>query len=149
MPPNRKTSRRLSRDNDTASSSLSPVPGVTTPAATAMDIDEKDENAIDDDSSSDEHQPPPAPAVPHLQTFGEDPSTFPDPTVYDIREITPGMDDDTKREIFSVAHYPESNLEDLIPGTPPDKDFSNAKPTNQVQFNTFSTYIEPYFRPYT
>ncbi|KAH8649412.1 putative chromatin-remodeling complexes subunit NGG1 [Tricladium varicosporioides] len=149
MPPNRKASRRLSRDNDTASSSLSPVPGVTTPAATAMDIDGKDENAIDDDSSSDEHQPPPAPAVPHLQTFGEDPSTFPDPTVYEIREITPGMDDDTKREIFSVAHYPESNLEDLIAGTPPDKDFSSAKPTNQVQFNTFSTYIEPYFRPYT
>ncbi|KAF4631643.1 hypothetical protein G7Y89_g6489 [Cudoniella acicularis] len=148
MPTAGKNSRRLSRDNDTASSSLSPV-AVATPAATGMDIDEKDENAMDDDSSSDEHQPPPAPAVPHLQTFGEDPSTFPDPTVYDIREITDDMDDDTKREIFSVAYFPESNLEDLIPGTPPDKDFSNAKPTNQVQFNTFSTYLEPYFRSYT
>jgi transcriptional adapter 3 len=114
-----------------------------------MDVDEKDEAAIDDDSSSDEHQPPPAPAIPHLQTFGDDPSTFPDPTVYDIREVTPDMDDDTKREIYSVAYFPESNLEDLIPGTPPDKDFSNAKPTNQVQANTFATYLEPYFRAYT
>jgi len=114
-----------------------------------MDVDEKDEAAIDDDSSSDEHQPPPAPAIPHLQTFGDDPSTFPDPTVYEIREVTPNMDDDIKREIYSVAYFPESNLEDLIPGTPPDKDFSNAKPTNQVQANTFATYLEPYFRAYT
>lgn len=113
-----------------------------------MDIDEPNP-AVDSESSSDEHQPPPAPAVPRLQTFGDDPSTFPDPTVYDIRAVTPDMDHDTKREIYSVAYFPRSNLEDLIPGTPPDKDFSNAKPTNQVQSNTFSTYLEPYFRPYT
>lgn len=146
-PSARKASRRLSGD-DSASSSLSPV-APATPAATGMDVDEKEETAIDDDSSSDEHQPPPAPAIPHLQYFGDDPSTFPDPTVYEIREVTPDMDDDMKREIYSVAYFPESNLEDLIPGTAPDKDFSNAKPTNQVQANTFATYLEPYFRAYT
>jgi len=112
-----------------------------------MDFDEKDVN--DDESSADEHQPKPAPAVPHLQTFGEDPSTFPDPTIYEIRQVTPDMDDDMKREIYSVAVFPSRNLEDLIPGSPPDKDFSNAKPTNQVQANTFATYLEPYFRPFT
>ncbi|RDL42390.1 Uncharacterized protein BP5553_02369 [Venustampulla echinocandica] len=148
MPTGRKASRRLSRDNDSASSSLSPV-APATPTATGMDIDEKEGGAAVDESSSDEHQPPPAPAIPHLQTFGDDPSTFPDPTVYEIRDVTDGMDDDTKREIYSVSYFPESNLEHLIPGTPPDKDFSNAKPTNQVQANTFATYLEPYFRPYT
>lgn len=51
--------------------------------------------------------------------------------------------------IYSVAQYPHDDLHDLIPGTPPDKDFSNAKPTNQVAANTFATYLEPYFRPFT
>lgn len=132
------------RDNDSASSSLSPV-AVATPA-TGVDIDNKDE---DDDSSADEHQPPPAPAIPHLQTFGDNPHTFPDSTIYEILPIKPSMTVEEKKEIYSVAHFPETDLDDLIPGTPPDKDFSNAKPTNQVQANTFATYIEPYFRPFT
>ncbi|CZT46793.1 related to NGG1-general transcriptional adaptor or co-activator [Rhynchosporium secalis] len=139
----RKASRE--RDNDSGSSSLSPVPvAVATPTATGMDVDKDD----DDDSSSDEHQPPPAPAVPHLQTFGEDPNTFPDSTVYEIRSPRPGMSREEKCELYSVAGFPEDDLEEFIPDTPPDKDFSNAKPTNQVQANTFASYIEPYFRPF-
>ena len=59
------------------------------------------------------------------------------------------MDDDEKREIYSVASFPHSDLRHLIAGTIPDKDFSNAKPTNQVNSNTFATYLEPYFRPLT
>ena len=43
------------------------------------------------------HQPTPAPAIPQFQTFGPDPSTFPDPTVYEIREVTPGMADEERR----------------------------------------------------
>ncbi len=104
---------------------------------------------MDDDSSSDEHQPPPAPTVTHVQTFGDDPSTFPDPTVYEIREVKPGMTEEEIKEIYAVADYPHDDLHDLIPGTPPDKDFSNAKPSNQVQATTFATYLEPYFRPFT
>lgn len=142
----RKQARKMSRDNDSASSSLSPV-AVATPAG-GMEADEKD-GADEDDSSSDEHQLKPAPAIPHLQTFGDDPSTFPDPTVYEIRPILPGMTDDEKREIYSVAVFPKSNLEDLIAGDPPDKDFSNPKPNSQVQATTFASYIEPYFRPFT
>lgn len=140
-----------SRDNDSASSSLSPVPvAVATPAATGMDIDEKDA-AEDSDSSMDEHQPPSAPAVPHLQIFGDDPSTFPDSTVYEVPgyRTTKDLPRSKKKEIYSVSYFPKEDLEDLIPGTPPDKDFSNAKPTNQVQANTFATYLEPYFRPFT
>jgi transcriptional adapter 3 len=87
------------------------------------------------------------PAVPQYQTFGADPSTFDDPTIYQIREIEAGMSEEEIKEIYSVAGYPHDDLHDLIPGTPPDSDFSNAKPTNQVAFNTFATYIEPYFRP--
>ena len=115
-----------------------------------MDADDKTkaEANDDDDSSSDDGRPPP-PARPQANTFGDDPSTFPDPTVYEILPVTPGMTEDEIKEIYSVAGYPKSDLADLIAGDPPDKDFSSAKPSNQINFSTFSTYIEPYFRPFT
>lgn len=59
------------------------------------------------------------------------------------------MSDDEKKEIYSVARFPSSDLRHLMAGTPPDKDFSNAKPTNQVSANTFLTYIDPFVRPLT
>jgi transcriptional adapter 3 len=59
------------------------------------------------------------------------------------------MTEDDIKEIYSVAVYPPDDLHELTPGTPPDKDFSNAKPANQVAANTFATFIEPYFRPFT
>lgn len=40
-------------------------------------------------------------------------------------------------------------MTDLGPGDPPDEDFSKAKPSNQVAMNTFNTYIDPYFRPFS
>ncbi|EPE06019.1 transcriptional regulator [Ophiostoma piceae UAMH 11346] len=108
----------------------------------------EEEESEDSESSEDEGAPPPRP-VPQHQTFGEDPSTFPDPTVYEIREVTPGMSIDEIKEIYSVSTFPKSDLADLIAGNPPDKDFSSAKPSNQINFSTFSTYIEPYFRAFT
>lgn len=95
------------------------------------------------------HQPPPAPAVPQYQTFGPDPSKFDDPTIYHIRDVTPGMSEEEKKEIFSVAEYPSSDLHHLTPGTPPDKDFSNAKPPSQINASVFANYVEPYIRPLT
>ncbi|KAF2200654.1 hypothetical protein GQ43DRAFT_441379 [Delitschia confertaspora ATCC 74209] len=95
------------------------------------------------------HQPAPAPAVPHYQTFGPDPSTFDDPTIYHIREVTPGMTEDEIKEIYCVADYPPSDLHELTPGTPPDKDFSNAKPATQVNATVFANYVEPFIRPLT
>lgn len=59
------------------------------------------------------------------------------------------MSDEQKKEIYSVAVFPKSDLRHMMAGTPPDRDFSNAKPTNQVSANTFLTYIEPYVRPLT
>lgn len=59
------------------------------------------------------------------------------------------MTDEQKKEIFCVARFPKDDLTSLIAGTPPDKDFSNAKPANQVNANTFAAYIEPYLRPLT
>ncbi|KAI9648593.1 Transcriptional regulator [Ciborinia camelliae] len=149
---NHKHHRKLSkeRDNDSVSSSLSP-PAPATPSA-GMNVDTKQNGAAEDESSSDEHQPPPAPKIPNYQTFGADPSTFPDPTIYEITKIKPGdprVSEADKKRFYSVAAFPKNDLHDLIPGTPPDKDFSNAKPTNQVQANTFATYLEPYFRPFT
>ncbi|KAL4949917.1 histone acetyltransferases subunit 3-domain-containing protein [Aspergillus filifer] len=98
------------------------------------------------DDSSESHQPEPAPAVPQIQVFGPNPLKFDDPTIYHIRDVEPGMTDDEKKEIFSVNVFPESDLRHLMAGTPPDRDFSNAKPTNQVNANTFLQYIEPYVR---
>lgn len=97
--------------------------------------------------SAESHQREPAPTVPQVQVFGPNPIKFDDPTIYHIRDVTPEMSDDDKKEIYSVAVFPQSDLSDLMAGTPPDKDFSNAKPANQVSANTFQAYIEPFVRP--
>jgi len=109
----------------------------TSPTRTDASIDEQEENRII-------HRPPPMPQ----QGFFPDPLA-PDPVIYHIREVTRGMTDDERKEIYSVAAFPTKDLTDQIAGTPPDKDFSNAKPTNQVAANTFLTYVEPYVRPLT
>lgn len=87
--------------------------------------------------------------MPQYQTFGPDPSKFDDPTIYHIREVTDDMTDEQKRDIYGVKSFPKSDLSDLIAGKVADKDFSNAKPTNQVNANTFHAYVEPYVRPLT
>ena len=57
---------------------------------------------------------------------------------------------DYLKKKYAVASYPENDLQDLLPGKIPDTDFSkNKPPTNQVQFSTFQSYIESYFRPFT
>jgi hypothetical protein len=90
------------------------------------------------------HRPPPAPQ----NGFFPDPLA-PDPVIYHIRDVTPGMTEQDKKEIYSVTSYPTKDLSDQIAGVPPDKDFSNAKPTNQVAANTFLTFVESYLRPLT
>lgn len=121
-----------------------------------MDVDDKNkakkktEDDDDSDSSSDDEGAPPPPRVPQAMTFGDDPSTFPDPTVYQITKVDwKNMADEEIKEATSVEVYPKTDLADLIAGVPPDKDFSSAKPSNQIAFNTFSSYVEPYFRPFT
>ena len=48
---------------------------------------------------------------------------------------------------YGVASYPERDLLDMLPGKIPDTDFSkNKPPTNQVQFTTYQSYIESFFR---
>ncbi|KAI1097646.1 histone acetyltransferases subunit 3-domain-containing protein [Jackrogersella minutella] len=140
--------RKLSRDNDSASSSLSPV-APATPGAMEVDEKAKLDTKVEDDSESEDEGAPPRREAPQIQTFGEDPSTYPDPTVYEIREVKPGMTVDELKELYSVAVFPKSDLADMIAGDPPNKDFSSAKPSNQISFSTFSTYLEPYFRPFT
>ncbi|KAI9722140.1 MAG: Transcriptional regulator [Chrysothrix sp. TS-e1954] len=99
--------------------------------------------------SEETHQPRPATTIPQAQTFGEDPSTFEDPTIYHIRGVPHDATDEEKKEIYNVAEYPLSDLHDLTPGTPPDRDFSQAKPTQQATATQFAHYLEPYFRPLT
>ena len=99
------------------------------------------------DSDMSEQQPKPAAPI-MTQVYFPEPLA-PDPVTYHIREVTPDMTDEEKKEIYSVTRFPKKDLRDQIAGIPPDKDFSNAKPTNQVSANTFLTYIEPYLRPLT
>lgn len=95
------------------------------------------------------HQPAPAPAIPQFQTFGPDPAKFDDPTIYNIRDTTPGMSIDERKEIYCVTQFPPSDLRDKIAGSPPNKDFSNAKPPTQVNAGVFANYVEPFIRPLT
>lgn len=51
---------------------------------------------------------------------------------------------------YGVASYPENDLKLFLPGEIPDLDFSKVKvPQNQVQFTTYQTYIESYFRSFS
>lgn len=111
--------------------------------------EEEGEGEEEEESSSEDEGAPPKRQMPAAQTFGEDPSTFPDPTIYEIREVHEGMSDEEKKEIYSVAVYPRNDISHLIAGDPPDNDFTIAKPTSQINFSTFSTYIDPYFRPFS
>lgn len=140
--PNSKKAKNIVSSTSSLSPSLSPA--ATGPGDQLSTADSP--NSTD---SSDSQQPEPTPPIPQYQVFGPNPLAFDDPTIYHIRDVTPGMTDDEKREIYSVAQFPKSDLSHMMTGTPPDKDFSNAKPTNQVSANTFATYIEPYVRPLT
>ncbi|KAH8728484.1 histone acetyltransferases subunit 3-domain-containing protein [Phaeosphaeriaceae sp. PMI808] len=95
------------------------------------------------------HQPAPAPAVPQFHTFGPDPAKFDDPTIYHIRDVTPDMSIEERKEIYRVTDFPPSDLRDRTAGSPPSKDFSNAKPASQVNASVFANYVEPYIRPLT
>ncbi|KAM5463633.1 Transcriptional regulator [Microsporum audouinii] len=138
-------SPKKARNQPSSASSLSPPSLHSPPPATAGSTAGSPESV----DSSGSRQPEPAPAVHQYQVFGPDPLLFDDPTVYHIRDVTPNMTVEEKKKIYSVASFPESDLKHLMAGEPPDKDFSNAKPTNQVSANTFATYLEPYVRPLT
>ena len=143
--PKRKpeSSRATSSPLSEASPVASPSTSMRPPAPTSARAP-----SADSSSSSDTHQPPPAAAQPQYQTFGSNPLTFDDPTVYEIRPVTDDMTDEEKKEIYCVASFPKDDLHDLIAGTPPNKDFSNAvKPNNQVQAHTFASYLDGYLRP--
>ncbi|KAK3672805.1 Transcriptional regulator [Recurvomyces mirabilis] len=99
--------------------------------------------------SEDARTEPPATIPLYERAFGKDPSTFDDPTIYDIRPPSPGLPDEEIRERLNVLHWPRHDISGLTAGDPPDQDFSNAKPANQVNFSTFQTYVEPYIRPFT
>ena len=126
-------------------SSLSEVadsPDVKSPASRKSPVTDVSMSDVEEENKVVKRPPVPQ------QGFFPDPLA-PDPIVYHIREITPGMSDAERKNIYNVTEYPTMDLSDQIAGQPPDKDFSNAKPTNQVAANTFLTFAEPYLRPLT
>ena len=142
------TKRKLD-DLESSSSLTPPSQASPTEVANASILRTARGSPSSSTSSTDARHPLPSASMAQFQTFGPDPSTFDDPTVYHIREVTDDMTEDEKKKIYCVNSFPKSDLSHLIAGTLPDKDFSNAKPTNQVNANTFAAYIEPYVRPLT
>lgn len=100
------------------------------------------------DSDASRHDLPPTAPL-YERIFGKDPTAAEDPIIYDIRPVNDELTYEEKMAIFNVVHWPSSDLHDKTAGDPPDMDFSNAKPANQVNFSTFQTYIEPFIRPFT
>jgi len=133
-----------------SSSSLSEASPLASPSTAPPPPEQESARATPSSStiSDDARQPPPAASIAQYQTFGPNPLTFDDPTVYEILPVTDDMTDEEKKDIYCVSSFPHDDLHDLIAGTPPNKDFSNAvKPNNQVAFHTFHSYLENYLRP--
>lgn len=108
----------------------------------------REEQAVSEDESAAPHQPRPAPARPQYQTFGPDPSTFDDPTIYHIQEVNSSTSEEEKKAILGVKHYPPNSLYELTCGKPPDRNLENAKPAQQTAAATFAQFLEPFFREY-
>lgn len=135
-----------------SSSSLSEASPLASPLTAPPPLDPASARPSPSPSTSSDgaHQPPPAASIAQYQTFGPNPLTFDDPTIYEIRPITDDMTDEEKKEIYCVASFPHDDLHDLIavPRGGMDKDFSNAvKPNNQVAAHTFTAYLDNYLRP--
>src|SRR5437667_7892531 len=103
--PDQKSKNKVKREAHSASmSSLSPVSQVISPTTATAENDDAPSSPC---SSVESHQPPPAPAVPQFQTFGPDPSTFPDPTRYHVPKVDfETMTDAEIKEYASVAIFP-------------------------------------------
>lgn len=132
-----------------SSSSLSEASPLASPIGAAPPLTRESAPATPsvDSSNEDARQPLPAASIAQYQTFGPNPLTFDDPTIYEVLPITDDMTDEDRKEIYCVVSFPHDDLHDLIAGTPPNKDFSNAvKPNNQVAAHTFQTYLDNYLR---
>ncbi|KAF3913889.1 hypothetical protein ABW21_db0204220 [Orbilia brochopaga] len=119
-------------------------------ASTSLEVDEMDdqpakspkrEPAEDDQPASEEdEQPPPMASMFVAEELSNDPADYEIGTVYEDTTI------EEKKKIFSVARFPTTDISELIPGDPPDEDFSRAKPNSQIAMSTFAGHLEPYFR---
>ncbi|MBE7180775.1 MAG: hypothetical protein INR71_06130 [Terriglobus roseus] len=134
-------------DQDNSSDISSPAPSPP-PSANGSAGADRQKTPGSPDSDASPVQPPPAPTVAQYHLFGEDPNTFPDDTVYHIRQVTPGMTDEEKMEIYHVRSFPHDDLVALTVGVLPDKDFSQGKDNKQtVSAQQFANHVEPFIRP--
>ena len=57
--------------------------------------------------------------------------------------------EDYLKKKYNVASYPTNDLKEYLPGVIPDKDFSCPKPSNQIQYNTFLSFVDNFLKPLT
>lgn len=111
--------------------------------AESPEVKRNDSNSPAELPDDAEHQPPPAAPYVVFEPLDDDPA------IYEIPAVTDQTSYEDKAKAFAVARFPADDLSTLIPGDPPDEDFSKTKPANQVAINTFNTYIEPYYRAFS
>jgi transcriptional adapter 3 len=141
--------RSLTATPAETSSSISSPASLPTASLPEMAARAAKKDGSSPSSAASPHQPPPAAAVQKTLIFGHNPADCDDPTIYHIRDITPDMTEAELKEILNVGDYPHDDLHDKTCGTPPDRDFSNARPANQIAASTFANFVEPYIRPLT
>lgn len=69
--------------------------------------------------------------------------------LFDEKRGLEATGEDYFKQKYAVASYPTQDLTELLPGRMPDLDLSNPKPTNQIQFTTWLSYVDPFFRSFT
>ncbi|ODV97888.1 hypothetical protein PACTADRAFT_28837, partial [Pachysolen tannophilus NRRL Y-2460] len=117
--------------------------------------DRKKEDEEDEDSNDEKyHTPPNDTRIKNPKSEFVTSQTLPSAaaSLGLFSEETGGLDqtgEEFLKRKYAVASYPTRDLKDLLPGEIPDVDFSKSKPPNQVQFTTFQSYIEPFFKLYS
>lgn len=70
-------------------------------------------------------------------------------THFDLFEDVDDEDEERLKKKLGVVSFPKEDLSTLTAGPVPMDDLTNSRPTNQLQFSTYSSFLEPYFRPFT
>ncbi|CCH43433.1 Chromatin-remodeling complexes subunit NGG1 [Wickerhamomyces ciferrii] len=138
----------------------------TTPPPSAAETITKDEDVLVDIPKDDLKSSPSKRKLSHQEEIENDPSVRNPKSEFVTSQTLPaaaialglfsdkdgGLEesgDEYLKKKYAVSSYPKNDLKDLLPGPIPDIDFSKSKPSNQVQFATFQSFIENFYRNFT
>lgn len=71
-------------------------------------------------------------------------------TQFELFEDDVGTEDEEQlKRKLGVVSFPKEDLSTLTAGPVPMEDFTNARPASQLQFSTYASFLEPYFRSFS